>query len=140
MSAQKPNTNTTKQQKATYTATKQPQTQQAQQKPAQQVSQAQQPSKAQQPAQNLRSPLVTCPTCQQQYPARYGKCPRCPRKFNPLIKFVLLAALIGFTVLSGLKTFSPEFYDTLASSNSVMSKVDKIIPTFNKPLGNYTVP
>lgn len=117
--------------KATYTATSNKTTQNTQQ-PAPQQQQSQQ--------LQLRSSLVLCPTCRQPYPARYGKCPRCPRKVNPIIKFIIMALFISFVVLSGLKTFVPDWYEPIKGLHPVMGMVDKIIPTFNKPLGNYTVP
>ena len=63
--------------KATYTATSNKTTQNTQQPAPQQPQQPQQPQ--------LR-PLVLCPTCRQPCTRqRYGKCPRCPRKVNPII-------------------------------------------------------
>lgn len=112
--------------KATYTATSNKTPQNTQQPAPQQLQ--------------LRSPLVLCPTCRQSYPARYGKCPRCPRKVNPIIKFIIMALFISFVVLSGLKTFVPDWYEPIKGLHPVMEKVDKVIPAFTKPVGNYTVP
>ena len=112
--------------KATYTATSN-KTPQNTQQPAPQQPQ-------------LRSPLVLCPTCRQSYPARYGKCPRCPRKVNPIIKFIIMALFISFVVLSGLKTFVPDWYEPIKGLHPVMEKVDNVIPAFTKPVGNYIVP
>lgn len=120
--------------KATYTATSNKTTQNTQQ-PAPQQHQPQQPQQPQ-----LRSPLVLCPTCRQPYPARYGKCPRCPRKVNPIIKFIIMALFISFVVLSGLKTFVPDWYEPIKGLHPVMEKVDNVIPAFTKPVGNYIVP
>ena len=83
------------------------------------VSQAQQPSGTT-ACPEPEIPLVTCPTCQQQYPA-IRQVSRCPRKFNPLIKFVLLVThrLHGFI---GVKDFRLTF---TTRDSSCDEKVDK---------------
>jgi len=51
-----------------------------------------------------------------------------------------MALFISFVVLSGLKTFVPDWYEPIKGLHPEMEKVDKVIPAFTKPVGNYTVP